>query len=242
MIGSRQGWVEAPYVASPAPLDRLAQGLVRTPDAALAIVPGVSSRDDHGVPDVMRGEETQIFGALADDAATTLVVLPGTHSKWALAGAGRIETFVSFMTGEVYAVLKTHSILGRLMTEPETPSTAAFLRGVRAAQTTSIAPGALLHQLFGARTLALFDELEQDGVADYLSGLLIGSEVVAGRAWAASCGIGDGAPVAALIGAPTLTERYGLALRATGVDVRAGDALAAARGLWRIARAAALVR
>ncbi len=240
MIGSRQGWVEAPYVACPAPLERLAQELVRTPDGALAIVPGVSGRDPNGVPDVMRGEETQVVGALADDAAATLVVLPGTHSKWALAGHGRIETFASFMTGEVYAVLKTHSILGRLMTDAAAPSNAAFLRGVRAALASNVSAGALLHQLFGARTLALFDELAAADIADYLSGLLIGSEVVAGRAWAASCGAGR--DEVTLIGAPALAQRYELALREAGVEVRGGDPAAAARGLWRVARAAAIVR
>lgn len=239
MIGSRQGWVEAPYVACPAPLERLAQCLVRTPDGGLAIVPGVSACDATGVPDVMRGEETQIVGAPAD-AAATLIVLPGTHSKWALAGKGRIETFTSFMTGEVYAVLKAHSILGRLIADGATPSGAAFLRGLRAALATNAAAGALLHQLFGARTLALFDELAAAEIADYLSGLLIGSEVVAGRAWAASRGIG--AANATLIGAPALAGRYELALREAGVDVRAGDPAAAARGLWRIATAAAIVR
>src|SRR5512147_734434 len=90
MIGSRQGWVEAPYVDCPAGLDRLAQTLMTTPDGALAIVAGVRCRDAEGTPDVMRGEETQIAGALAGDDGTTLAVLPGTHSKWAIVRAGRI--------------------------------------------------------------------------------------------------------------------------------------------------------
>ncbi len=114
MIGSRQGWIEAPYVECPAAAASLARGIVETPDRALTIVPGLVDRDDEGVPDVMRGEETQIVGAVAGDASPTLAVLPGTHSKWAIARDGAIASFATYMTGEVYAVLREHSILGRM--------------------------------------------------------------------------------------------------------------------------------
>ncbi len=239
MIGSRQGWVEAPYVNCPAALDALATRLARTPDGTLLIVPGLVCRDARGVPDVMRGEETQILGALADDAAVTLVVLPGTHSKWAIARAGRVETFVTFMTGEIYAVLKDHSILGRMIA-PGTTAGTAFARGVRCALAHDVHPDALLHHLFGARTLALFGEMENAAIADYLSGLLIGSEIAAGRAWAARHGID--ASRALLVGVRMLCDRYATAMGEAGMAGTPGPEHAAARGLWDIARHAGLVR
>jgi 2-dehydro-3-deoxygalactonokinase len=239
MIGSRQGWLEAPYADCPATLDALAGRIVRTSDGALAIVPGLACRDLQGVPDVMRGEETQIVGALDDDGTPALFVLPGTHSKWAIVRAGRIEAFSTCMTGEVYAVLKDHSILGRMIAPAGQPFAAgAFGRGTRNALNGS-GPGALLHDLFGARTLALFGELPPDEVADYLSGLLIGNEIAAGRQWATKRG---GSERVTLVGAPALCARYSVALAIAGIAVSEGPADAAARGLWRIAQHAGLVR
>jgi len=226
MIGSRQGWIEAPYVDCPATPDALTRGIVRVADGALAIVPGLACRDRDGVPDVMRGEETQILGAVAGDSPA-LVVLPGTHSKWAIASRGTIETFSTYMTGEVYAVLRDHSILGR-MAEGVTGAFAAdaFARGVRAGLVENGSAGALLHRLFGARTLALRSDLAPQETGDYLSGLLIGSEVAAGRDWARGRGLAAASIL--LVGSRALCERYS-----------AADA--AARGLWRIAKAAAIV-
>ena len=114
MIGSRQGWREAPYVGCPATVDALAAGIVVTAGGELAIVPGVISRDSAGMPDVMRGEETQVVGAIDGDAASVLAVLPGTHSKWTRVEHGRLVDFQTYMTGELYSVLLEHSILGRL--------------------------------------------------------------------------------------------------------------------------------
>ena len=114
MIGSRQGWREAPYVECPAPLASLAAGIVRVPGDVLAIVPGVRTRDANDIPDVLRGEETQIAGAVDEQEGRVLAVLPGTHCKWALVESGRLVDFATYMTGEMYDVLLNHSILGRL--------------------------------------------------------------------------------------------------------------------------------
>src|SRR4029453_12927731 len=111
MIGSRQGGIEGPYVACPASLDALATGLAHVRTGALAIVPGLVTRDRHGVPDVMRGEETQLLGAVAADEAV-LAVLPGTHSKWARVERGTVVDFATWMTGELFAALLDHNILG----------------------------------------------------------------------------------------------------------------------------------
>jgi 2-dehydro-3-deoxygalactonokinase len=235
MIGSRQGWVEVAYRDCPAGIDTIAEALVRVPGTELSIVPGLIVRDVAAIPDVMRGEETQILGALADGAAARGVyVLPGTHSKWAVAGVGGVETFATFMTGELYAILRQHSILGRLATAGN--DDAAFDRGVR----TSLRAGAALsHDMFSARSLALTDELASDGVGDYLSGLLVGAEIAAARSWAArNAATGS---VVTLVGEPALCERYRRALTLAGIDAVQGPAAAAARGLWRIARRAGMV-
>jgi 2-dehydro-3-deoxygalactonokinase len=237
MVGSRQGWVEAPYVACPASLPALADGLVRTPGDELLIVPGVTTRDAAGVPDVMRGEETQIVGALPADADRVLAVLPGTHSKWARVERGQIVDFATFMTGELYAVLIEHSILGRLAQRSVAPAAGeAFQRGVR----RGLASGGLTHDLFGARTLALFGELPPADVAEWLSGLLIGREIRTACAWAQRAGY-DASRVQ-VIGADALADRYVAALSAQDILAERAPPNAAARGLWRIAVAAGIVR
>jgi 2-dehydro-3-deoxygalactonokinase len=235
MIGSRQGWVEAPYVECPASLIALADRIVKAPLEKLAIVPGVSTHDARGVPDVMRGEETQLLGAVGTDEPAVLAVLPGTHSKWARVEHGRIIDFTTFMTGELYAILMDHSMLGRLAGhEPGWLSRDAFSRGVA----RGLEDGELLHDLFGARTLALAGMLASDEVADWLSGLLIGREVRAARAWSRRAGV-DASKVR-VIGDDALVERYDLALTDAGALAERARADAAAHGLWRIALRAGL--
>ena len=236
MVGSRQGWIEAPYVECPASLVALADRLVRAPLHALAIVPGVATRDRAGVPDVMRGEETQLLGAIATDASPLLAVLPGTHSKWARVEHGRIVDFTTFMTGELYALLMDHSMLGRLSGhEPRRFVGAAFSRGVA----RGLDEGELAHDLFGARTLALTGALASEDVGDWLSGLLVGREIRAERAWASRAGVD--ASTVHVIGASALVERYTLALAGAAIFAQPAVADAAAHGMWRIARRAGMV-
>ncbi|MFO1323796.1 MAG: 2-dehydro-3-deoxygalactonokinase [Burkholderiales bacterium] len=237
MIGSRQGWVEAPYVECPAPLADLVAGIVRTPEKTLAIVPGVRTRDANGIPDVMRGEETQIAGGVAEREPRVLVALPGTHSKWAMVEAGRIVDFMTFMTGEMWHALLAHTILGRLATTP--PSGHAIGPGFAKGVARGLGPGNLMHDAFGARTLALTGEIAGDEVADWLSGMMIGREVRNARTWAHRHGY-DGARVR-LIGEDALVARYEQALAASDVAVERAHAHAAAHGLWRIAERAGLV-
>ena len=231
MIGSRQGWHEATYATLPAGGADLAATLARVPGVAgdVRIVPGATGAGLAGAPDVMRGEETQIVGALeSGESGDALFVLPGTHSKWVEVRGGRIQRFATFMTGEVYAALRGHTILGRLMADGAEDE-AGFAAGLARARE----PGGLLHHLFSARTLGLFDRLKADALAPYLSGLLIGHEIAAARA-----AFGDGA--VAIVGGATLARRYAAALGPSARTI-AGEA-SAARGLWRIARAAGLVR
>ena len=153
MIGSRQGWVEAPYVVAPCNVDTLALRLTDVPTSLgrpVKIVPGVSDQSS-GIPDVMRGEETQLLGLLLDDARAHLVCMPGTHCKWVRVAAGSIVGFHTYMTGEAFKLFAEQSILSRLMQpngENDDDDWNAFDRGLdRAAQ-----PGHLLHHLFAVRT------------------------------------------------------------------------------------------
>ncbi len=203
MVGARQGWVEAPYAPCPAGVGEIAAAMKIVVSPTLGevrIAPGVSTLDARGAPDVMRGEETQILGALAaSGAGDGLFVLPGTHSKWARVRSGRIVGFETYMTGEVFAVLKDHSVLGRMMTPsaPETTS-AGFALGLDAAAALD-RPGDLLHAIFMARTFGLFERVAPEQLSEYLSGLLIGAEILAGA---------KGAREATVIGGAALAERY----------------------------------
>ena len=235
MIGSRQGWVEAPYVECPFDLASLGRALTATPGGELRIVPGARCVDAAGVPDVMRGEETQLAGAIRRDEGQVLAVLPGTHCKWAFVDSGRLVEFATFMTGELYAVLLAHSILGRMAAEPSGEATAAFDRGVQ----RGFDGAGLAHRIFGARTLALANELAPDEVGDWLSGVLIGDEIRAARGWAREHRL-DGAAVR-VIGEGSLVARYVRALEALGMHAEPGPAAAAAMGLYRIAEHAGLL-
>ena len=130
MAGSRQGWAEAPYVACPAGPDELARHLHWIERDRIALVPGLSDAQGD-VPDVMRGEEVQIFGAMRlAGLADGLFVLPGTHSKWATVRGGKVTGFRTFMTGEVYGLFAQHSILARTLDANAPLDEAAFRRGV----------------------------------------------------------------------------------------------------------------
>jgi 2-dehydro-3-deoxygalactonokinase len=228
MIGSRQGWLEAPYCDTPASLAALGERIARVPEATLGIVPGVRTRDAQGMPDVMRGEETQILGAIDASHPLAFAVLPGTHSKWARVEHGRLAAFTTFMTGEVYAALLEHTILGRLA-EPgaDDAHAAHFAAGVA----RGLGGGSLLHDVFGARTRVLAGELPQGAVAQWLSGVLIGHEIAAARAWAPQM------ESVTIVADDALAGRYGEACALAALRAAPAAPHAAARGLWRIALA-----
>ncbi|WP_081895018.1 2-dehydro-3-deoxygalactonokinase [Burkholderia paludis] len=248
MVGSAQGWREAPYADVPIDAARLGASLqtVRARrGTTVHIVPGLMQRGE--LANVMRGEETQIVGALQAGGAThgaeTLrwFGLPGTHSKWVAVRGSRIERFRTFMTGELYALLCTHSLLGRTMRPSAGFARTAFERGVRAAQAGHAA--GLLATIFGSRARLLAGELAADEQADYLSGVLIGHEL-------AGLAAEDGGPAGAahadapgpmLIGDAALCARYRHATWLIGwppVDTIDG---AAAAGLWTLAERAGLL-
>jgi 2-dehydro-3-deoxygalactonokinase len=210
MVGSRQGWVEAPYVECPAGFDEIKRSLKEV-SGRTWIVPGVLYRG--AVPDVIRGEEVQVLGAEQDG----LFCLPGTHSKWVEVRNGRIVRFSTHMTGELYAVLKQHSILGRMM-EEGSPDPDAFAQGLK----RSGEPGGLLHHLFGVRTRGLMGEIGPAASPSYLSGILIGHEIRNAR------------EAFSLIGEPKLAALYQQAARSLGIEARTLDATAGVRCLFRL--------
>lgn len=232
MIGSRQGWVEAPYLPCPfAPAD-LARHMTSVTLAArpALIVPGLSCDWPDGSADVMRGEETQIFGLAEMLTGPAMLCMPGTHSKHVWLRDGRIERFATAMTGEVFALLSRHGLLAALLQAAPAGTdmdAAAFVAGVA----RSGRPGGLLQHLFGIRADRLFDRLAAPAAADFLSGLLIGHEL-RGTDWAAA---GEGRPVT-IVAAPDLARRYHVAYEALGIAAQSGPEDAAARGLYRLGR------
>lgn len=236
MVGSRQGWVEVRYLRCPASLGDLAAGLHALPGSRVAIVPGLCAESD-GVPDVMRGEETQVFGALAAlNLQDATLVLPGTHSKWVRVSAGRILGFATHMTGECYALLRHRSLLARSLPAQATALLPDdFDAGVARAQQA----GGLLHHLFGVRGMDLFGQRSDASLESYLSGLLIGEEL---RAQAASAdGLQRDAPLV-LVGAAELTTRYQRALSMLGCAAQVAPAQVGWLGLMALADAATIGR
>ncbi len=224
MIGSRQGWLEVPYAACPAGFDEIAAGMrkVTWGGGTAWIAPGLSCRDEAGIPDVMRGEEVQILGVLDRlGAEAHTICLPGTHSKWVEVSDGRIVRFTTHMTGEAFAVLKTHSILGRMMKDGAS-DIAAFEDGVR----RSADAGGLLHHLFGVRARGLSGELAEATSASYLSGILVGHEIQSAH---------RNQHEVHLLCSVQLAEIYGRAFSALGIGGKVFDQDSATKGLFRLA-------
>ena len=260
MVGSRQGWREAPYLSLPIAVDRIGSTLstVHTQNGQIVhIVPGLI--ENSALPNVMRGEETQVIGALSmidfgrtpsraeqQEQNEILIGLPGSHSKWVQVriqhreAQSYIEHFHTFMTGEVYAALCEHTILGRGMhtSDVNGDDHAAFDRGVLVPQTPAGRAG-VLSTIFSTRTLGLTGELDGAGQREYLSGLLIGHEVAALQALLAEQ---RQRPVRViLVGDAALCVRYTRALRAYGLDQIEVAEHATERGLWQLAIASGLL-
>jgi 2-dehydro-3-deoxygalactonokinase len=235
MVGSKLGWREATYIEAPCAFADLADVLTAIPDLdghPVRIVPGLVCRA-LGFPDVMRGEETQLYGFWLRARSDRLCVLPGTHSKWAEIASGGIAGFRTYMTGEVFALLSGSGTLAQLMRKDAPHDQAAFRRGVEAMLDEKA--GSLLNRLFSVRGLGLFGEIGPEALASYLSGLLIGDELrdVARRS------SGDAVPV---IGSSRMAQIYVEALKIAGITAEAvdGDVLLRA-ALLEIAQAAGLM-
>jgi 2-dehydro-3-deoxygalactonokinase len=245
MVGSAQGWREASYCETPADVAQLGQALVTLRSRRgvdVHIVPGVIQRSR--LPNVMRGEETQVLGALPqlpDGAGNDVLIgLPGSHSKWVQVADGCIVHFDTFMTGELFAVLSQHSILGRTQERGAAFDVDAFDRGVQVALSAEGEIGPL-STLFSARSLGLTGELSSRAQPDYLSGLLIGHELCALASVQRRRRHSDPLPSIVLIGNSQLCARYSRALPACGFPRAILAEQATERGLWHLAEAAGLL-
>ena len=212
MVGSTRGWVEAPYVSCPASLEELAAALCWIEPKRTAIVPGLSSTVG-GNWDVMRGEEIQLFGAIASAMIppTALVCHPGTHNKWIIVEEGRIGDFQTVMTGEMFNLLKSHGILAEFM-GGDVAAGAPFRDGVR----RGLDQGVLTADLFSVRARVLLGSLECEDAADYVSGLLIGLDM--------SLGLGlEREADLIVMGRPDLARLYEVAAAEAGRSCRTVD-------------------
>ncbi|HMJ93764.1 MAG TPA: 2-dehydro-3-deoxygalactonokinase [Allosphingosinicella sp.] len=212
MIGSNRGWIEAPYVPCPAGADELARAIHWVEPERLGIVPGVSWTE-HEQADVMRGEEVQLFGAVASNMVGPVATVchPGTHNKWVRLEGGRILGFRTVMTGEIFNLLREHSILADLLAEPARPGD-SFAAGVQ----RGFAENDLIADLFSVRARALLGKEEGVEAASYTSGLLIGADLAIGLRFAWHGEI-------VIMGRPELTELYAAALALARRETRVVD-------------------
>lgn len=226
MAGSRQGWQETPYCPCPAGFSELGQQLVWLQPGRMALVPGMrcTAVGPLQIPDVMRGEEVQIFGALQlTQQRHATLVLPGTHSKWVQVQDQRVTLFQTCMTGELFALMSQHSILSKTLDMEGKFDVTAFLQGAEQSQ-----QGHVLHQLFAVRTLGLFDRMPASALPSYLSGLLIGEELRQQT-------IRNKPNSVILIGSEALTLRYRLALQLLGIPSQSLGSEATWAGLFALA-------
>ncbi len=232
MAGARQGWLEAPYLNAPADLGGLMFGAVQPPMPGSRLVPhilpGVCQKFS-GAEDVMRGEETQLLGLSAlIPGFSGVAVMPGTHSKWALVNDRRIERFATVMTGELFEILRTHSVLRLSLSgdvagpERDTGFDVGLVAGIDA-------PEKLSAMLFKVRASSLLSARGPDWCAGFLSGLLIGAEIGGQRDW-----IGE--PEIPLIGGAALCALYVRGFAIIGARARIVDATEATLAGLKAAR------
>jgi len=220
MIGSNLGWRQVDYLPCPAGLEDLREALATVADG-VRIVPGLRGEGVAGAPDVMRGEETQVFGWLRQDEARSrgrhLLCHPGTHAKWILIEDGRIVRFVTAMTGELFAVLRKHSVL---RSDASADDEASFDAGLAAAEDG----GALAARLFTARSRVTAGGAAAESTPSYLSGLLVGAEVASVPKL---LGVDLAQPIV-LLGDENLCRWYARALSRLGASSATYDGEAAA--------------
>jgi len=242
MIGSRQGWMETPYLNCPTGPEQLAQNLtylkinsklINDP-ISMAIVPGIQYFEN-GIPDVMRGEETQIAGLLWSQHQVGLCIFPGTHSKWIFTNKGIIESFTTFMTGEIFSLMEKHSIVNRLMVG-KSFNREDFLSGCNQSLSSSYG---FLKQIFSARTMGLFDKVKPKGIYSYLSGIVIGNEIKDGLDnYYKNSSYKEKTII--MNGENSLCNLYKIAFEIAGVKVKLEKKNLVAKGLFQIAQKALL--
>jgi 2-dehydro-3-deoxygalactonokinase len=215
MVGSRQGWREAAYLPCPASPAGLAEKMLRLATAdgrAVAIVPGVMLRSSLRDGDVIRGEETQIVGLLGSQPGFEgVVILPGTHSKWATVGGGALADFQTFLTGEMFELLSKHSFLRHSVAEggAELSTLPDFAIAVRRTVSEGLP---FLAAIFSVRVRQLLDDVAREDNLAYLSGLVIGGEIAAAK----TTGRLMPGAVPRIIGSRSLARAYARAFEIAG--------------------------
>ena len=231
-VGSNVGWHTVPYLDCPAKPEQIAAGTNKWVIRGLElwILSGLKTRTALGTPDMMRGEELHLLGWMlaekqAEKGTEQIVILPGTHNKWALVKNGRVDSFVTAFTGELYSVLEQHSIL---ITQPMADhfSDQSFIQGVELAKT--LKPGQLLNALFTTRSRQIEGELKAEDAASFLSGLLVASDIIGsmGLFVPGSGQLADGSRQLAeivIIGDQLLGHAYQLALGSMGIEAQIFD-------------------
>ncbi|NVK33600.1 MAG: 2-dehydro-3-deoxygalactonokinase [Rhodobacteraceae bacterium] len=214
MAGARQGWVEAPYAAVPCPPPSSETGCkvdVRDPRISVSILPGIKQLEP---ADVMRGEETQIAGVIAQKPDFAGVIcLPGTHTKWVAVKDGIVTGFSTIMSGELFALLGTQSVL-RHSVGADGWQQDSFEAAVREVCDD---PAAFARVLFSVRAQSLVSDLSPEAARSRLSGLLIGLELAASRTYWSS---GD----VVIVGADALADAYAAALKLNGIEAQKAEA------------------
>jgi 2-dehydro-3-deoxygalactonokinase len=232
MITSRQGWIELPYAECPAGLPELASHIKvhqTISGRTIHFITGMHFKSSSIGHDVMRGEETQVFGSM--ESGANHFVAPGTHSKWIDVAGNKITRFSSYMTGEVFALLRTHSILGRLMSS-DSDDEGAFIKGIDKALAD---PAGFLHSIFSVRTQGLFSDMRPEHLASYLSGIVIGTEV------AHATVNNDRAAKYLVLASAGIGARYVKAMTYAGLDAMMGDPVAVIKGEAAVAREAGVI-
>ena len=237
MIGCEQGWSLATHFKLPTGLEALSSALHPVevaPGRTGYIVPGLTTLALGGVPDIIRGEETQVAGVISElPGGKNLLCLPGTHSKWLIIEDGIITGFHTNMSGELLDVMSGHSILGRLMEDRADVDQDAFNMGL----VRSTEPGGVLHHLFGVRTQGYYQNIPGSGLHSYFAGILLGHEIK---------GMLDFFPrpkKVIVIGGEKIGQSYAAALKHFGIGNELKDGNAAfVRGLWNLAQAGGLIQ
>lgn len=234
MITSRNGWFETDYLNVPASIEDIAEKVTLLEEKngrKLHFITGLMVNEHNEAPDIMRGEETELIGQLCSSQNDGLYLLPGTHSKWAQVNGQSITSFKTFMTGELFSMLKKHSILAKLI-DQEKPSDDAFAKGVKWRLKKPIT---LLHNLFSVRTFPLFEQIDAEHIAEYLSGLLIADEILGAFDQL------DKQSTVTVIGRDELATRYFKALQVIGIKATVVDQSMVAIGHYEIAKMRGLI-
>ena len=235
MVGSSIGWVQAPYVPCPARPEHIAAACTAIDNGRIHIVPGLSCHNRLGAPDLLRGEETQLLGgALTRLEPRQLVCLPGTHTKWVVVEEGQVRDFFTAPTGELFALLRDHSVLVR-PPQGSDPAIDAEAFNKAVASVAAQPDAQILHRLFECRSRPLTADLPPTAAAAYLSGLLIATDVQGALHTLRT--LSSKPTTVVLIGAPQLTQRYASACATLGLHTTQIDgATASLAGLTQIHR------